>query len=148
MPQTPEPPSGPGAYASDPSGWNGGWPRGQLDVPEVTVLPCVEVEMPVLLADPGAAESVREFTRDVAVHFSRACRAIPQVRETRGWMHGGRMVLAARMAVAPGTRTATRAEMEGAAAILADVLAQRTLPYSRLTFADAGAWAQGTPLPE
>ena len=101
-----------------------------------------------MLGDPATAESIRDFTRDVAIHFNRACKTIPQVRETRGWLHASHLVLAARMAVAQGTRPPTRAEMEGAASILADVLAQRTLPYSRLLFADPGAWAQGTPLPE
>lgn len=148
LPWTPEPPPQSGPYASDPGGWNGAWQRGQAEAPEVTVLPCIEVEMPVVLGDPASADSIRDFTRDVATHFSRACKAIPQVRETRGWMHGNLMVLAARMAVAQGTRAPSRAEMEGAASMLADVLSQRTLPYTRLAFADPGAWAQGTSLPQ
>jgi hypothetical protein len=132
---------------SDPDAWTGSWQRGQFEGAEVTVLPCIEVEMPIMPSNPAAAEGIRDFTRDVAMNFSRACMSIPQVRETRGWMQGDRMVLAARIAVAPGTRAPTRAELEGAAHMLADALAQRTLPYSRMLFADAGAWAQGTPLP-
>jgi hypothetical protein len=147
-PSMPDPLRGAGPRSGDPSGWTGSWQRGQVEVPEVFVLPCVEVEMPMLLGDPSTAEGIRDFTRDVAANFSRACKSIPQVREVRGWMNGSRLVLAARMAVAQGTRPPSHAEMEGAAHILADALAQRTLPYSRLAFADPGAWAQGTALPE
>ncbi|HEX6122132.1 MAG TPA: hypothetical protein VFY89_03175 [Ktedonobacterales bacterium] len=147
-PSMPEPLGGAGSRGGDPSAWTGSWQRGQFETPEVSVLTCVEVEMPMLLGDPATAEGIRDFTRDVAINFSRACKSIPQVREVRGWMNGALLILAARMSVAQGTRPPTHAEMEGAAHILADALAQRTLPYSRLGFADPGAWAQGTPLPE
>ncbi|MBF6589985.1 MAG: hypothetical protein IVW57_05565 [Ktedonobacterales bacterium] len=147
LPSTSDPFDGRTSLPSEADAWTGNWQRGALETPEVSLLPCVEVELPMLLGDPAAADSIRDFTRDVAMNFSRACRGIPQVRETRGWMYGNRLVLAARMAVAQGTRAPTRAEMEGAANILADALAQRTLPYTRLGFADAGAWAQGSILP-
>jgi hypothetical protein len=146
-PSLTDPLGGAGPRSTDPA-WTGSWQRGQTEAPEVSVLTCVEVEMPMLLGNPATAEGIRDFTRDVATNFSRACKSIPQVREVRGWMNGSRMILAARMSVAQGTRSPSHAEMEGAAHILADALAQRTLPYSRIGFADPGAWAQGTPLPE
>lgn len=135
-------------FTSDASAWTGGWQQNAIDAPEVNVLPSVEIELPALLGGPATVDYTRDFARDVATHFGRACRMIPQVREMRGWMRGDRMVLAARMAVASGTRAPSRAEMEGAAQILADALARRTLPYSRMSFADPGAWASGTPLPD
>ena len=127
--------------------WGGGWQRGSLEsTAEVSVLVCIEIEMPVLI--PGASSDyTRDFARDVATHFSRAARSLPQTRELRGWMRGGRIVLAARMGMAQGNRPPTRVEMEHAAMALSDALAQRTLPYTRLTFADPSEWAQGTPLP-
>lgn len=124
------------------------WQRGQMDTPEVVVVPCVDVELPPAMDGVVSSDYRRDFARDVAMHFSRAARAIPQVREVRGWMRGDRMVLAARFVVATGNRPPTRAEMDGAAQILADGLAQRTLPYARLSFADPGEWLQGAPLPE
>lgn len=133
---------------NDPGAWSAGWQRQPVDAPGVSVVPCVEIEMPAVLIGPGSAAHTREFARDVALNFHRACRAIPQVREVRGWMRGGHLVLAARMVVAVGVRPPSRAEMEGAAHILADALAQQTLPYSRLSFAEPGEWAQGSPLPE
>lgn len=113
---------------------------------EVTVLPSVEIAMPESMRGPGSEDYWRDFTRDIALHFAAACRAIPQVREVRGWMRGELMVLAARMAMAPGDRAPTRAEMEGATDILARALAQQTLPYARLDFAPPGEWAQGQAL--
>lgn len=124
------------------------WQYAQVDAPEVVVVPCVDVELPPAMAGIVSTDYRRDFARDVAMHFSRAARAIPQVREVRGWMRGDCMVLAARFVVAAGNRAPTRAEMDGAAQILADNLAQRTLPYARLSFADAGEWTQGAPLPE
>src|SRR5579859_610145 len=124
------------------------WQRRQLDAPEVAVVPCVDVELPPAMPGVVATDYRRDFARDVAMHFTRAARAIPQVREVRGWMRGDHMVLAARFVVAAGNRPPTRAEMDGAAQILADSLAQRTLPYVRLGFADPGEWVQGAALPE
>jgi hypothetical protein len=114
---------------------------------EVVVLPCVEVELPPLMA--GATADYRnDFSRDVAMHFGRAARTIQQVHEVRGWMRGDRLVLAARFVIGTGNRAPTRPEMDAAARALADVLAMRTLPYAALGFADPSEWVQGAPLPE
>lgn len=121
--------------------------RGAQSQSEVTAIPCVEVEMPMLLT-ADQQDFTRDFARDVAIHFGRAARAIPQVRELRGWMRGARIVLAARMSFGAGSRPASRAEMEHAAGLLADALARRTLPYAQLRFADAAEWNQGVELPE
>ena len=120
----------------------------QPQEPEVTVIPCVEVELPPVLTDPAAADQARDFTRDVARHFNRSARQLPQVRETRGWMRNGRMVLAARIAVAPGTRVPSSSEMDNAARLLGDALARNLLPYTRMTFAEPGEWTQGVALPD
>jgi hypothetical protein len=114
---------------------------------EVTVIPCVEVEMPILMTG-DQQDFTRDFARDVADHFSRAARAIPQARELRGWMHGARIVLAVRMSFGPGTRAPNRAEMEHGAALLSEALAQRTLPYAQLRFAELPEWNQGVELPK
>jgi hypothetical protein len=114
---------------------------------EIIVIACIEVEMPNLMADTPQ-DFTRDFARDVAVNFNRAARSIAQTRETRGWMHGSRMILGALMALGTGSRPASRAEMEHAAETLADALARRTLPYVRLRFADSSEWGQGVPLPE
>lgn len=121
--------------------------RPQSD-PEVTVIPCIEVELPPVLTDPAAADQARDFTRDVARHFNRSAHQLQQLRETRGWMRNGRMVLAARMAIAPGSRVPSSIEMENAARMLADVLTRNMLPYTRMTFAEPGEWTQGIALPE
>jgi len=118
------------------------------DSQEVTTLVCIEVEMPLTPGNGLAEDYVRDFARDVTLHFSRAARALPQTRELRGWMRGGRIVLAARLVIGIGARPPSRAEMETAAHLLADALAQRTLPYTRLTFPDPNEWAQGVRLPE
>lgn len=133
---------------SDDRQFTNSWRRGQMDAPEVAVLPCVDVELPPAMTGVVSSDYRRDFARDVALHFSRAARAIPQVREVRGWMRGDRMILAARFVVAAGNRPPSRAEMDGAAQILADTLAARTLPYARLGFADPGEWTQGAVLPE
>lgn len=125
----------------------GSWQRSWMESGEVVVLPCIEVELPPQ-GDPTTAEYRRDFSRDVAMHFGRAVRAIPQVREARGWMRGDLLVLAARFVVGAGQRPASRPEMEATAHYLAQVLAQRTLPYIRLSFADPGEWMQGAALPE
>lgn len=148
-PAPPAPPSPPFTPPGRPPGQRtGSWERSPADPGEVTVLPCVEVELPPVMNNPAAADYRRDFARDVALHFGRAARSIPQVREVRGWMRGDRLVLAARFVVAIGNRAPMRADMDGAARILADVLAQRTLPYVLLGFADPGEWMQGAPLPE
>jgi len=113
---------------------------------EITVIPCVEVEMPMLLTSEQQ-DFTREFARDVAIHFGRAARGIQQTRELRGWMRGARIVLAVRMGFGPGSRPANRAEMEHAAALLSEALARRTLPYAQLRFADYAEWSQGVELP-
>jgi hypothetical protein len=114
---------------------------------EITVIACIEIEMPSLVTE-ASRDFTRDFARDVALNFNRAARAIPQTRETRGWMHGARMTLGALMVLGPGSRPATRAEMELAADTLASALAKRTLPYAQMRFADMAEWAQGVPLPE
>lgn len=144
--------SGGAAYSVPVSGgpapqMTGSWQRTTPESGEVIVLPCIEVELPPQ-GDPTTAEYRRDFSRDVAMHFGRAVRAIPQVREARGWMRGDLLVLAARFVVGAGQRPATRPEMEATAYYLAQVLAQRTLPYIRLSFADPGEWMQGAALPE
>ncbi len=116
--------------------------------PEVTVIPCVEVELPPVLTDPAAADQARDFTRDVARHFNRSAHQLQNLRETRGWMRNGRMVLAARLAVAPGSRVPSSMEMEHAARLLADTLARNMLPYTRMSFAEPGEWTQGIGLPD
>lgn len=127
--------------------WSGSWNRSAFEAGDVVVMPCIEVDLPPARNTAGADEYRRDFARDIALHFNRAARTIPQVREVRGWMRGDRMILAARIVIAPGARPPNRAEMEGAARLLADALAQRTLPYTRLTFADPGEWMQGAILP-
>ncbi|MGH2516645.1 MAG: hypothetical protein ACRDHP_13405 [Ktedonobacterales bacterium] len=139
---------GPPSVSDEERQLSGSWQRGRLEMPEIVVVPCVDVELPPTIDGIASSDYRRDFARDVAMHFTRAARAIPQVREIRGWMRGDRMVLAARFVVALGNRPPSRAEMDGAAQILADNLAQRTLPYVRLSFADPGEWIQGAPLPE
>ncbi len=138
----------PGYSNSQASQWTGEVPRSTLDGPEISVLPCIEVELPPLLDNQLATDYHRDFARDVAIHFRQAVQQLQQVREVRGWMRGDRLVLAARFAVGVGARTPSRAEMDSVAHVIADVLAQRTLPYARLSFADPGEWMQGRPLPE
>ena len=148
-----------GSYSGAPSAIPGGsqvtgaWARDTFRTHEsqpdheIIVLACIEIEMPALMTD-SPQDFTRDFARDVAVNFNRAARTIPQTRETRGWMHGSRMTLGALMALGTGSRPASRVEMEHAADTLATALAQRTLPYVRLRFADMNEWAQGVPLPE
>lgn len=135
------------ASSDDASQSTGSWHRSAVESGEIVVLACIEVELPPQ-GDPTTAEYRRDFSRDVAMHFGRAVRAIPQVREARGWMRGDLLVLAARFVVGAGYRQATRAEMETTAHYLAQVLAQRTLPYVRIGFADPGEWTQGAALPD
>ena len=142
MPGVPGSPAAPG----DAREWTNSIRANQE--PEVTVIPCIEVELPPVLTDPAAADQARDFTRDVARHFNRSMRQLQQVRETRGWMRNGRMVLAARIAVAPGSRVPSSMEMENAARLLGDALARNMLPFTRMTFAEPGEWTQGIALPE
>jgi hypothetical protein len=114
----------------------------------VSVVPCAEFELPLIVTGPAASGSTRDFARDVAIHFALAARGIPQAREMRGWMRGDRLVLAVRLIVAPGSRGPTEAELRGAAQLLAAALTQRTLPFSHIGYAEPGEWAQGQPLPE
>ncbi len=143
-----------GSVVPENSQITGTWPRETFpsSTPsqpnnEITVIACIEIEMPNLMTD-APQDFTRDFARDVALNFNIAARTIPQTRETRGWMHGSRMTLGALMALGFGARPASRAEMEHAADTLASALANRTLPYVRLRFADRSEWAQGVPLPE
>ncbi len=133
---------------SDAAGWGQAYTRAPFDPPEVTVIPCVEVELPPVAPGTASRDYTRDFARDVAVHFSRAARAVGQTREVRGWMRGGRLVLAARMVMSLGSRAPTRAEVETASRLLAEALAQRTLPYTRMSIAEPSEWMQGVALPE
>ncbi len=143
------------AHVPESSQITGSWPNNAFYASqsssqpsqEIIVIPCIEIEMPSLMPD-SPQDFTRDFARDVALNFNRAARAIPQTRETRGWMHNGRMTLGALMALGSGARAATRGEMDLAADTLASALANRTLPYSRMRFADPAEWAQGIPLPE
>ncbi len=117
------------------------------EIPEVALLPSVEIELPPLMPAGGPAGR-REFARDTALVFVRALRPLPQVRELRGWMRGERLVLAARYVAAIGNRAATYAEMESVTRHVADALARHTLPYAWLGFAEPGEWSQGATLPE
>lgn len=129
-------------------GETNGWRREATESPEVAVLLAVEVELPTLLTGFGAEEYARDFARDVALHFSRAARTIAQVRETRGWMRGEALVLGTRMVVGAGMRAPTQFESENAARTLAQMLTQRTIPFSRMLYPTPGEWSQGVPLPE
>ncbi len=138
----------PGSQGAMGGGRDWGNPARPMSDPEVTVIPCIEVELPPVLTDPAAADQARDFTRDVARHFNRSAHQLQQLRETRGWMRNGRMVLAARLAIAPGSRVPSSIEMENAARMLSDVLSRNMLPYTRMTFAEPGEWTQGIALPE
>lgn len=129
-----------------PSQTTGSWALGGIQ--ELEIVPCVEVELPPAMSDGSTDEYAREYARDVAVHFARAARTIPQVRDLRAWMRGDRLVLAARMVLGAGSRQLTQAEMQAAARLLADALAARMLPYAQLAYADPLEWQAGTPLPE
>jgi hypothetical protein len=136
-------------YEPDDTGhWTGSVQRPSADGVESAVLPCIEVDLPPLLDDRVTMDYHRDFARDVAVHFRQAVQQFREVREVRGWMKGERLVLAARFIVGTGGRPISRMEMDRVARLLADVLAERTLPYAQLGFADPGEWMQGRPLPE
>jgi hypothetical protein len=140
-----------GAYDSGAGYGNGQGPEGGLRATAfldegVSVIPCVEIELPTAMMGPAAADAPRAFARDAAATFIRALQSVRQLREMRGWMRSGRLVLAARLIVAPGSGAPTQEERESAVRLLAQLLAQRTLPYARLGEADPGEWAQGQPL--
>jgi hypothetical protein len=139
-----------------PSTWNiqahnsqstGSWQLRPQPGQEASVIPCVEVELPPAM-DGMSADFARDYQRDVAMHFARAARTVPAVREVRGWMRGDRLVLAARMAIDTGGRPPTRTEMDHGAHMLASALSQRTLPYARMSFAEPVEWQAGSALPE
>jgi hypothetical protein len=132
----------------DASQWTGKMQRPSLEGTEIAVLPCIEVELPPLLNDRITMDYHRDFARDVAIHFQHAVQQFREVREVRGWMRGERLVLAARFILITSTRTPSHAEMDRVAQMLSDALAERTLPYAYLGFADPGEWMQGRPLPE
>lgn len=135
--------------ASQGSQFSGSWQRSSYDAPPVVVLACIEVEMPPsLLPGSAALDYQRNFARDVAVNFGQAVKTIPQARETRAWMRGDMLVLAAQVVVAMGMRAPNQGEMAGAVRLLAEALARRTLPYSHVGVADPGEWMQGAHLPE
>jgi hypothetical protein len=144
--------------ASDPSQTTGNWQREAFHISQTTIIPqqspheisvivCAEIEMPALIGEV-AQDFTRDFARDVAQNFNRAARTIPQTRETRGWMRGARMTLGALMVMGAGARPASRAEMDHAHDALASALAQRTLPYAQMRFADLAEWQGGIPLPD
>jgi hypothetical protein len=120
----------------------GGWSSSGETSQDLSVIPCVEIDLPA-----SSGDYPREYAREIAIRFARAVRALPQAHELRGWMRGSRMVLAARMVFGTG-RFPTPADMNNAAQLLADVLGQSALPYTRLAFADPAEWNVGAPLPE
>lgn len=140
------------ALVDIPNAWTNSWQTNTwqppVEAPEVMVLACVEIEMPQILAGPVGADYLRDFSRDVAVSFKRICQNVSQVRETRGWMRGNCLVLAARMVVGSGNRPPSSLETETATQMLAEALARQTLPYNRLALANPGEWAQGIALPD
>ena len=111
-------------------------------------MPCIEVELPALLDGQMGAAYRADFARDIAVHFARAVRKLPQVREMRGWMRGDRLVLAARSVVASGNRGPSEFENDSMVRLLQEAVLQETLPYVHLGFADPAEWIHGAPLPE
>ena len=130
------------------SQWTGEFKRQEGG--EIAVLPCIEVELPPLMDNRTSIDYHRDFARDVAVHFRQAVQQFLEVKEVRGWMRGDRLVLAARyiLKTGTGTRVPKHSDMEQVAKRLMDALAERTLPYDYLGFADPGEWMQGRPLPE
>lgn len=139
------PASGGAAQRHSPAG---NYARGPVFDDGVSVIPCVDIELPVTVTGAVAPSSTRDFARDAASTFVRAVRGLPQAREIRGWMRDGRMVLAARFIVAPGAGAATPEEREDAIRLLARTLAQHTLPFARVGLADPGEWNQGQALSE
>ncbi len=139
--RTPPPNRASGGQARGPV-WNSDLRDAVLFDEGVSVLPCVEIELPPV-AGLVTADASRAFVRDAAAAFVRATRGLRQVREIRGWMRGGRLVLAVRLTIAPGSGAPTREEEDDAMRALAYALAQQTLPYAQLTTAHPGEWARG-----
>lgn len=127
-------------------GWTGDLRDAVLFDEGISVIPCVEIELPPAVGQ-AAADASQAFVRDAATTFVRAVHGLHHVRELRGWLRGGRLVLAVRLIVAPGSGAPTREEDDEAMRSLARVLAQQTLPYARLTIAAPGEWAHGQSLP-
>src|SRR5581483_6935082 len=86
---------------------HGSFARGPIFDDGVSVIPSVEIELPGTGMPGVTPASVRDFAQDAAATFVRALKSVPQARELRGWMRGGRMVLAARLIMAPGAGVAT-----------------------------------------
>lgn len=143
-----QPMADPADFAQRASQSTGGWQTGTRGQQAAAVIPCVEIELPPTMGGLATADYAADYARDVAMHFAQAARTIPNVRDLRAWMRGERMVLAARMVLGPAGRSVSRAEMEHAAQVLAAALAERTIPYIRVTFADALEWQAGQPVPE
>jgi hypothetical protein len=141
-----------GGYSdSSPSygGSSGSFQQTDLFGAEISVFPCIEIELPSTIMGPTVDGYTRAFANDVARNFNYAVHTIPQARETRGWMRAGRLVLAARLSLGQGTRAPGQFEMDAAIQMLRDALARYTLTYSMIGHADLGAWSQqGQPLPE
>jgi hypothetical protein len=131
------------------SGVSGSYQQTDLFGAEISVFPCVEVELPTAIMGSTMDTYTRAFATDVARNFNQAVRTIPQTRETRGWMRAGRLVLAARLSLGQGTRAPGQLEMDASIQMLRDVLARYTLTYSAIGQADLGAWSQqGQALPD
>jgi hypothetical protein len=139
-------PPSPSHYSSGAQGWSGQERSGSGASEGAALLPSVEVALPPA-SGAGAANYRSDFTREVALIFSRAIGRLPQVREMRGWIRGERIVLAARVVVAGGPRQPDYAEMESITQLVADALAPHTLPLAWIGFADPGEWSQGAALP-
>lgn len=122
--------------------------RGPIFDDGVSVIPSVEIELPGSGMPGILPASTRDFARDSAATFAHAVQSLPQARELRGWMRGGRMVLAVRLIMAPGAGVPTTEELNDAMQLLARVLARHTLPFARLAIADPGEWSQAQALTE
>ena len=136
-------PSIPNGLVGQMNQTTGGWSRSGQEA----VIPCVEVELPPMV-NGVTADFAQDYARDVAQHFARAARTIPPVREARAWMRGDRLVLAAYMTVDTGGRPLSQSDKDYGARLLAAALAQRTLPFARMGFAEMGDWMAGSPLQE
>ncbi len=145
----PDVPAPAGSVSTGSPAWSGDLREALLYDEGISVFPCVEIELPPVVGPPSAGVSsvVDAFVHDAAATFVRAVKGLPHVRELRGWLRGGRLVLAVRLIVAPGSGAATREEDERAMRSLGRVLAQETLPYANLTIAHPGEWARGQLLP-
>jgi hypothetical protein len=131
------------------SGVSGSYQQSDLTGGEISVFPCIEIELPTTIMGSTVDEYTRAFANDVARNFNHAVHTIAQARDTRGWMRAGRLVLAARLSMGRGARPPGQLEVEGAMQLLREALARYTLTYSAMGQADLGAWSQqGRPLPD